>query len=40
MLIHGTKGFQSKQILIPRAGIHQTNLDLLAERYEIFRKAS
>ena len=40
MLIHGLQGFQSKQILIPRAGIHQPNPDFLAERYKIFRKAS
>lgn len=40
MLIHGLQGFQSKQILIPRAAIHQPNPDFLAERYEIFRKAS
>jgi len=38
--IHGLQGFQSKQILVPRTIIHQPNPDFLAERYEIFRKAS
>lgn len=40
MLVHGFQGFQSKQILIPRTSVHQPNRDSLAERYEIFRKAS
>ncbi len=40
MLIHGLQGFQSKQILVPRTSIHQPNPDFLAERYDLFRKAS
>ena len=40
VLVHGLQGFQGKQILIPRTGIHHPNRDFLAERYEIFRKAS
>jgi len=40
MLVHGLQGFQSKQIMIPRTIIHHPNPDFLAERFEIFRKAS
>jgi len=39
MLVHGLQGFQGKQILIPRSGIHHPNRDFLAVFYEIFRKA-
>jgi putative restriction endonuclease len=40
MLIHGLQGFQNQRILVPRSPIHQPNRDFLAERYELFRKAS
>jgi len=40
MLIHGLQGFQGNRILIPRSEIHRPNRDFLAERYELFRKAS
>jgi putative restriction endonuclease len=40
MLIHGLQGFQGNRILVPRAEIHRPNPDFLAERYELFRKAS
>jgi putative restriction endonuclease len=40
MLIHGLQGFQGNRILVPRAEIHRPNRDFLAERYELFRKAS
>jgi len=40
MLIYGLQGFQGNRILVPRAEIHRPNRDFLAERYELFRKAS
>jgi len=40
MLIHGLQSFQDHRILIPRSPIHHPNRDFLAERYELFRKAS
>lgn len=40
MLIHGLQGFQGTRILVPRAETLRPDRDRLAERYEIFRKAS
>jgi putative restriction endonuclease len=40
MLTHGLQGFQGNRILVPRTEIHHPNRDFLAERYELFRKAS
>jgi len=40
MLIHGLQGFQGNRILVPRSELHRPNRDFLAERYDLFRKAS
>lgn len=40
MLLHGLKGFQGSQILIPTRRDLQPDRDFLAGRYEIFRKAA
>ncbi len=40
MLVHGLQEFQGRRILVPRSEIQQPNRDFLAERYELFRKAS
>jgi putative restriction endonuclease len=40
MLVHGLQGFQGNRILVPRSELHQPNRDFLAERYDLFRKAS
>ena len=40
MLRHGLQGFQGARILIPRREVFQPNRDFLAERFELFRRAS
>jgi hypothetical protein len=40
MLIHGLQGFQGRVIEVPREGHLQPNPVWLAERYQIFRRAS
>jgi len=40
MLQHGLQGFQNRRIHVPRADHHKPNRDFLAERYDLFRKAS
>lgn len=40
MLLHGLQGFQGRQIHTPRARNLWPRRDLLAERYELFRRAS
>jgi putative restriction endonuclease len=40
MLQHGLQGFQNRRIHVPRADHLKPNRDFLAERYELFRKAS
>ena len=40
MLIHGLQGFEGARLYVPRREEHQPNTDFLAERYELFRKAS
>jgi putative restriction endonuclease len=40
MLVHGLQGFQGARILIPRATDERPSPEFLAERYELFRKAS
>jgi putative restriction endonuclease len=40
MLQHGFQGFQNRRIHVPRADHLKPNRDFLAERYDLFRKAS
>ncbi len=40
MLTHGRQGFQGERLLIPRRSEDQPNSDFLAERYELFLRAS
>jgi putative restriction endonuclease len=40
MLLHGLQGFQGARLGVPRREDQQPNRDYLAERFEIFRKAS
>jgi putative restriction endonuclease len=40
MLEHGLQGFHGAMLIVPRAGSLQPNREYLAERYEIFQKAS
>jgi len=40
MLEHGLQGFQDHRLVIPRRSEEQPNPDFLAERYELFRRAS
>jgi len=40
MLQHGLQGFQGRRIHVPRADHLKPNRDFLAERYELFRRAS
>lgn len=40
MLLHGLKEFQHQVIVAPRSEVLRPNPDYLAERYELFRKAS
>ncbi len=40
MLRHGLQGFQGSSILVPQARHLRPNRDFLAERYELFRRAS
>ena len=40
MLRHGLQGFNDKLIAVPRAEHLQPDPELLAERYEVFKKAS
>jgi len=40
MLQHGFQGFQNRRIHVPRVDHHKPNRDFLAERYDLFRKAS
>ena len=40
MLRHGLQGFQGVQIETPRAAALKPRAEFLAERYEIFRRAS
>ncbi len=40
MLEHGLQGFHGKVIAVPRLETQQPNREFLAERYEVFRKAS
>jgi putative restriction endonuclease len=40
MLRHGLQGFQGAQIATPRAAALKPRADFLAERYELFRRAS
>jgi hypothetical protein len=40
MLLHGLQGFQGGRIHVPRAERLKPNREFLAERYELFRRAS
>jgi putative restriction endonuclease len=40
MLRHGLQGFQGARIATPSAAALKPRADLLAERYELFRRAS
>ena len=40
MLLHGLQGFQGLRIAVPHESRLQPNRDWLAERYEIFARAS
>jgi putative restriction endonuclease len=40
MLRHGLQGFQDRRIHVPRADHLKPNRDFLAERYDLFRRAS
>ena len=40
MLIHGLQGFDGTRLIVPRREEYQPNREFLAERYELFRKAS
>jgi putative restriction endonuclease len=40
MLLHGLQGFQNRRIHVPRPDHLKPNRDFLAERYELFRRAS
>lgn len=40
MLLHGLQGFQGKPVHVPRSESLRPDRELLAERYELFRKAS
>ena len=40
MLQHGLQGFQGRRIHVPRADHLKPNRDFLAERYDLFRRAS
>ncbi|PYO45652.1 MAG: HNH endonuclease [Gemmatimonadetes bacterium] len=40
MLLHGLQGFEGRKILVPRPDHLKPNRDLLAERYDLFRRAS
>jgi len=40
MLRHGLQGFQGVEILTPRAAALKPKAEFLAERYELFRRAS
>jgi len=40
MLRHGLQGFQGAEIVTPRAAALKPRAEFLAERYELFRKAS
>jgi hypothetical protein len=39
MLKHGIQGFQGVRVSVPKAARLQPDPELLAERYEMFRKA-
>jgi hypothetical protein len=40
MLEHGLQGFHGSIVTVPRAELLKPNREFLAERYELFRKAS
>jgi putative restriction endonuclease len=40
MLVHGLQGFEGARLLVPRREDYRPNREFLAERYELFRKAS
>ena len=40
MLLHGLQGFQGRLIHVPRPDRLKPNRDFLAERYDLFRRAS
>jgi len=40
VLLHGLQGFEGRPISVPRNPLSRPNRDFLAERYEMFRKAS
>ena len=40
MLQHGLQGFQNRRIYVPRAAHLKPNRDFLAERFDLFRRAS
>jgi putative restriction endonuclease len=40
MLLHGLQGFQGAALRVPKRPEQQPNREFLAERYELFRKAS
>ena len=40
MLRHGLQGFQGARLLVPRRQEQRPNPEFLAERYELFRRAS
>src|SRR6266705_1126985 len=40
MLQHGLQGFEGRRIHVPRADHLKPNRDFLAERYDLFRRAS
>jgi putative restriction endonuclease len=40
MLSHGLQGFEGARLVVPRRDDYRPNREYLAERYELFRKAS
>lgn len=40
MLVHGLQQFDGARLLVPRREDYQPNRDFLAERYDLFQKAS
>jgi hypothetical protein len=40
MLEHGLQGFHGEVLTVPRAEALRPNREFLAERYELFKKAS
>jgi putative restriction endonuclease len=40
MLVHGLQGFEGARVVVPRREDYRPNREFLAERYELFRRAS